>query len=180
MDALTRKDAPTSGERLFEDLFRSYYDELCAYAASYVVSAHVAEELVQDLFVDVWERRVERELSEIGRAYLFRALRNRALNHLRRTRVQARWRNWARQAPPRTAPSAADDAQLAVTIAVVRAVIDDLPPRCREVFLLVRREGLRYDEAAEVLGISRKTVDAQMVKAMRALRAALADVDGER
>lgn len=178
MDALTREDLPRPGERLFEDLFRSYYDELCAYAASYVASAHAAEELVQDLFLDVWERRRERDLSEIGRAYLFRALRNRALNHLRRTRVESRWQSRARQGPPRLAPSAAEDAELTFTIAIVRAVIDDMPPRCREVFLLVRGQGLRYDEAAEVLGISRKTVDAQMVKAVTALRAALRDING--
>jgi RNA polymerase sigma-70 factor (ECF subfamily) len=132
-----------------------------------------AEEVVQDVLLELWRRRSSLVIESTLRAYLHRATRNRALNVVRHEKVTLRM-----------APIAADDPAVApVGIGgVVEGEIDQalheaiahLPARCREVFELSRVQGLRYAEIAETLGISIKTVEAQMGKALRILRERMA------
>ena len=157
----------------FDALFRAYYASLVGFAQTLVRERALAEELSQDVMLELWRRRESLVLQESLRAYLFQSTRNRALNHLRHERIE-RTRQpdvepEASMAPPPDHEMAERDIDAAVRQAVAK-----LPPRCREVFEASRVQGLTYGEIAAVLGISIKTVEAQMGKALRILREELA------
>jgi RNA polymerase sigma-70 factor (ECF subfamily) len=155
----------------YESIFRSYYARLVGAAESMLRERSAAEDVVQDVMVELWKRRQSMDVETSLRAYLFRAVRNRSLNQLRHRKV---------------APLADPDAADRVTAAAdrefetrelntaLRKAVATLPDRCREVFELSRIQGLSYAEIAKVLEISVKTVEAQMGKALRVLREALA------
>jgi RNA polymerase sigma-70 factor (ECF subfamily) len=133
----------------------------------------VAEEVVQDVMLELWRRREQLDVGESPRAYLLRATRNRALNHLRHLRVEQRGAAYAAgptEAPPQGVSAVVED-ELA---AALGAAVAELPARCREVFELSRVQGLAYAEIARALDISVKTVENQMGKALRVLRVRLA------
>ena len=167
-------DRLRQGDRdAFDAIFRAHYPALVGAAEAIVGERAVAEEAAQDVMVELWRRRETVAVDDSLRAYLFRSARNRALNHLRHERVKVRTAPFAAgesvthpEAPSRLAEEEID--------AAVREAVAALPERCREVFELSRGHGLRYAEIAGVLGISVKTVEAQMGKALRVLRERLA------
>lgn len=158
----------------FDAIFRTWYAPLVRMAESLVHEPMAAEEVVQDVMLELWRRRAVLAVAESLRAYLFQSTRNRALNHLRRRRVERRGEPQVARTVPESAPEA--DAALgeAELVRAIDAAVGALPPRCREVFELSRVHGLRYTEIASVLEISVKTVEAQMGKALRLLRERLA------
>ena len=160
-------------EGAFDAIFREHYPSLVRTADAMLHRRDVAEEIVQDVLLALWQRRATLVVEDSLRAYLFRATRNRALNHLRHAAIE-------RKAEP--ALAAVDSPEPPAPAVLVHEEIDtalrqavtSLPPRCREVFELSRVHGLRYSEIAATLGISVKTVEAQMGKALRTLRELLA------
>ena len=170
----------TGDAQAFEALFRAYVEPLCSFAYSYVESESQAQEIVQDLFGRLWERRETLERPRSVRAYLYGATRNRVLNELRHARVERAFLSRAlrlesvRTSGPRPVPPEEDLNASALAVAAERAVAE-LPPRCREVFTLTRDRHLSYAEAADVLGISPKTVEIHMGRALTFLRQRLAD-----
>ena len=157
----------------FDAIFRAYYPHLVSFAQSLLHDRGSAEDVAQDVMLELWRRRDALAIQESLRAYLLRATRNRALNQLRHANVE-------RRAEPLLKGEEAIDAAAASRVvagelrdAIVSAVTE-LPPGCREVFELSRTHGLRYAEIAATLGISVKTVESQMGKALRHLRMRLA------
>jgi RNA polymerase sigma-70 factor (ECF subfamily) len=145
----------------------------------YVRSEAIAEELVQDVFLQIWAKHGSWRIETSLRAYLFSAVRNRCLNHLERGRVDRRWR--ASVTREQTGPSLSgrvqgpDEAVLSDEIrSAVHSAIDALPERARAVAILRWREGLSYAEVAEALGISRKGVENQLARVTKVLREKLA------
>jgi RNA polymerase sigma-19 factor, ECF subfamily len=153
----------------FDALFREWYAPLVRVADALLHDRGAAEEVVQDVMLELWRRREQIVLHQPPRAYLVQATRNRALNHLRRLKVEKRGEPRAAEqlTPPVHADSRVTEAELdrAITLAIA-----ELPTRCREVFELSRVRGLKYAEIADVMGISVKTVEVQMGKALRILR----------
>ncbi len=160
-------------EAAFDAIFRRWYPSLVRVAESMVRSRAVAEEVVQDVMLELWKRREHIARDSSPQAYLFQSTRNRSLNYLRHERVEkvAEPQMVREEAQDSTAHSLMVEEE--IHVAMKRAVAG-LPTRCREVFELSRTGGLRYSEIAEVLGISIKTVEAQMGKALRILREELA------
>lgn len=155
-------------------LFKTNYADLCDYALRFVGSRASAEDLVQDLFLALWEAHGADEAARVDRAYLYRAVRNRAINYLRRHRVAESWVEYASRQEPPGDPTPEDmRAQRDLEAAAQRAIAE-LPDRCREVFLLCRRDGLSYAEVAERLRLSINTVQSQMWRAGKQLREKLA------
>ena len=162
----------------FEAMYRAYKNDLGAYVASLVRSPEAAEDIIHDLFVQIWERRHAWECPGALASYLFRAARNRALNHLRHERVgiayQARIEQ-AAAAPDRRSV----EPQAHIVVAehenerALENALERLSPRVREVFLLNRRLHLTYAEVAVRLGISPNTVEVHITRALKELRHAL-------
>ena len=168
LDRLRSGDAAAFGT-----VFRTWYAPLVRVADGMLRERAVAEEIVQDVLLELWRRRTTLAAEGSPEAYLFRSTRNRALNHLRHVRVEQRGEPQiiGEIGPQRGADADLVEAEIDVAL---RCAVNDLPPRCREVFELSRVHGLRYAEIAETLGISIKTVEAQMGKALRTLRVRLA------
>ena len=154
-------------EPAFEALFRALAPGLCALVTRYVGSRAVAEEIVQDLFLELWTRRTELAIDQSIAAYLFTAARNRALNHLKRERRLVDLTPTMR--PGESDPNAPGEAELLDALELQDAIAQ-LPARCRLIFTLNRHQDLSYTEIATSLGLSVKTVETQMGRALRALR----------
>jgi RNA polymerase sigma-70 factor (ECF subfamily) len=157
----------------FDTLVRSHGARLCNFAVRFVRSHDIAEDIVQDVFLAIWRRQTEFDYAD-PLPYLYQAVRNRAVMHARQQRVRDRWREAveATAEPAETEPADADTADLAAALA--RAV-EALPERCRLVFTMSREQDLTYAEIARLLGISIKTVETQMGRALKALRSGVAD-----
>ncbi len=129
---------------------------------------------MQDVMLELWRRRESLARDTSPQAYLFQSTRNRALNQVRHERVERKGEpNIAGQtAIEASAPAELVEEEIDVAL---KSAVAELPERCREVFELSRTHGLKYSEIATVLGISVKTVEAQMGKALRSLRVKLAN-----
>ena len=160
----------------FEKLFRAYYESMCGFAARYTESAAVAEELVQDVFARIWTDRARWPAPHNRKAYLFTAVRNRALNAGRRRRMEQDWVDAERLGAEPAAAVATDDPVPRREDPDVHAQLDravaSLPERCRLVMHLRWREGMSYADIAGVMGISAKGVENQLGRGLRALRRA--------
>ena len=161
-------------ERDFELLFRAHYGSLRDFAARYVSDPALAEELVQDLFADLWARRHLWQVRESARAYLFAAVRNRALNLRKRQAMESDWEQEEALNDASTLHASSESADEAVERADLRARLDAalaaLPERCRLVMHLRWREQLRHAEIAEIIGISVKGVENQLARGLAAIR----------
>lgn len=159
-------------EAAFDAIFRAYYALLVPVVEGVLHERAIAEEIVQDVMLELWRRRATLSVSDSLKAYLYQAARNRAFNHIRHRKVEERGFVHLDQATTAPASAHADLVEREIDGAV-RAAVAGLPPRCREVFELSRVHGLKYAEIARVLDISVKTVEAQMGKALRVLRGRL-------
>lgn len=173
-ELMARLAADETGAReAFDALFRTWYAPLVRAAERVVRERAVAEELVQDVMLELWRRRTQLASDGTAQGYLFRSTRNRALNHLRHRQVAQRGALQARTSASREAAAPSELVAGEIDEAVKRA-LSELTPRCREVFELSRAHGLKYGEIAEALGVSVKAVEAQMGKALRTMRERLA------
>ena len=157
-----------------EVLFRDHYGSLCRFADRYLHDRAAAEDLVQDVFTSIWAGRLRLDVKGSLRIYLFAAVRNRALNLRKHQLVE---RDWERdEALPEVrllhrAPPQPDDAlEHEERSGRLRAALEALPERCRLVMQLRWHDQLSHAEIAQVMGISVKGVERQLVRGLRALR----------
>ncbi len=163
-------------ERALEAVYAAHYEALHGFAMAYVGSADVAEEVIQDVFLEVWAHRATWQVSAGIRAYLFGAVRNRALNAVRRLHLEDRVFARDAAAAMLSAPAVeATDlrAYAAELEGAVRRAVARLPERMRLVVTLRWRHGLSHAEIAAVAGITVKGVEKQMGRAIASLRKAL-------
>lgn len=161
-------------EYAFEMLFREYYQQLTRFCWRYVKSKAVAEEIVQDVYSDIWENREELSLVGCMRPYLYKVVRNRSLNHLKHEEVKSRYdRQWMDQKETPMIKYRDDHREQQIREAINKA-IEELPPRSKMTYKLHRHDGLTYEEIAEVMGVSVKTVESQMTRTLKILRERLA------
>lgn len=167
----------TQGDQAaFRQLFELLYHKLTRFSSSLTRSEEVASEIVDEVFVRVWNNR--ETLLSIGnlRVYFYRAVKNESLNYLSRKAHQHMYEPF-------------DDINIELRdemnpeklmmtkelLNKIRTAVDGLPARCKLIFKLVREDGLRYKEVAEILNLSVKTVDAQMVIAVSRIRETMKD-----
>lgn len=156
-------------QRVFGEFFRDHYARLCTFAHSFVKDPDEAEEVVQQVFIQLWEKRLHVDIQLSVQAYLFRAVRNSCLNKIRHEQVRRAYAD-EQQALAAESPSASGLAFKNELQEQIYKAIEKLPEQCRLIFRLSRYEELKYAEIAEQLGISVKTVENQMGKALRILR----------
>lgn len=161
--------------RYFSEIYKEYYPKLLRFACDFIPCKEDAENLLQDAFMELWKNNDRiHEIKNIN-AYMFRLVRNRCLDYLKH-KVHERAYEEAvtveRKAAVETLDMMGDTALMAGELTMVlRQAVGNLPPRCREIFLLSREEGLRYSEIAERLSLSENTVSVQLGIALRRLRA---------
>ena len=150
-----------------DDLFRLNYRPLCLYALHYLQDTDLAEDIVQECFTTLWEKIGQGFPISNRRAYLYMAVRNRSLDHLRRKGLPTESLK-----PYDTYGIIEDDdaEERSAMEARLWTAIDSLPEKCRQVFLMSKRDGLRYEEIAEELGLSVNTVRNQISKALNVLK----------
>ena len=166
----------------FSELYLIYYPKLVRFAKEFVMSEEDAENITQDVFADLWEKRESMDHIENINAYLFRLVRNRCLDYLKHKvfeqkyaeNVQASFEvelNLKMQSLDRF--DVLDIYEGNEMEKLVREAINSLPKKCRAIFLLSRMEGRKYRESSERLGISVNTVECQMGIALKKLRVML-------
>jgi RNA polymerase sigma-70 factor (ECF subfamily) len=157
----------------FDALVRAHYGRLCNFAYRFTGSRDVAEDIVQDVLLRIWRRREGFDLRD-PLPYLYQAVRNQAASYRRQHGVRERWRNRVSCEAPKVAPDGGAELVAADLADAAALAIQRLPERCRLVFTMSREQDLSYAEIARLLGISVKTVETQMGRALRQLRAQLA------
>jgi RNA polymerase sigma-70 factor (family 1) len=158
----------------FDTLFRAYYAPLCHYACTFTNhDMDEAEDVVQQVFVKFWEQSATLELQYSAKSYLYKMVYNRCLNRIRNAQVQEKYKKYNAlqlEKGHEIQPVIADELSERI-----KNALQVLPTECRRVFEMSRFEELKYREIAEKLGISIKTVETQMGKALRLMRTELAD-----
>ena len=151
--------------REFEAYFRRLYLPLGMYALRIVDDADVAEDMVQDAFLNTWERlEGGLEISNF-KAFMYRSVRNECLSYLSSLKEKV-----GEEFIPEVGE---DEIDTSFRDARIWKAIDELPEKCRDIFLMSKRDGYSNEEIADELGISIKTVKNQMTKAFSRLREAL-------
>ncbi|MEM6525367.1 MAG: RNA polymerase sigma-70 factor [Bacteroidota bacterium] len=152
----------------FQSLFDTYYLPLCMYAFGLLKDMESARDITQDVFVTIYESRSSIEIKSSVKAYLHRSVRNACLNHLKSTKVQA-WHQ-VQIASQHSASDDHDSMERAELEARILGEIQKLPAQCRNIFQMNRLEGRKNREIAAELGISIRTVETQISKALKILR----------
>jgi len=159
-------------EKAVETLFQLYYVYLCQAAVRIIKDPRLAEDLTQEVFFELWRKKDGINFTISIKAYLRRAVVNKALNHIRDqkkiTDDEDKMLNVESTAPSATQLMDSEELQQ-----LIDRSVDELPEKCRLVFVLSRFEEMSYQEIADQLGISTKTVENQIVKALKHMRTAL-------
>ena len=156
-------------------LFDTYYEKLYLFAEKYIYDSDKAHDIVQDVFLKIWENAERLELTSSIQHYLFASVRNGCLNYLKSLQIEDRNnRKYAEAYIESQNVDMVDDEEL---LARVRQVLDELPEKCREVCLLRFVEGCKYAEIAARLDMNENTVKAQLHRGMERLKQAFATYD---
>lgn len=163
-------------QKVVQVLFDTFYVSLCKTVNRIVHNTIITEDIVQDVFLKIWQKRFDLNIQISLKAYLHKMAINAALSHLRKkyntsSIDDATPQQMKKHAHKETAVQNLEFEELETQ---VNAAINELPPKCREVFILSRYEELSYKEIASEMGISPKTVENQMSKALKHLRKKLA------
>jgi RNA polymerase sigma-70 factor, ECF subfamily len=159
----------------FESLFRSSYASLVKYAMTLIKDHDTAEEIVQDLFFRLWQNKEKTQIESSLNGYLFRSVHNRCLHYIEHQKVVERHEKEMSFKQVTGEESPADILLYKELQAKIARTIEKLPERCGQIFCMNRFEGLKYSEIAEKLSVSVKTVEANMGKALKEFRKALAE-----
>jgi RNA polymerase sigma-70 factor, ECF subfamily len=159
----------------YEELFRTYFSSLCYFAQKYVSDLDSSKEIVHKVFVNIWEKRETFDFEKSAKSYLFTAVYNRCLNHIRDQKKFVSDATLQSSEELSQPDMNTDHLEAAELESNVWKIINGLPERCKEIFVLNRFEGKKYGEIAEELNISLKTVETQMTKALKILRDNLKD-----
>lgn len=158
----------------FEIVFHRYYGLLCVFAEKITNNSAVAEEIVQDFFVRLWEKREQIVVDSSVKNYFYRSIKNHCLNYLQHQKTKEKHHLAIRTEHQWS--SSFDDAFVEIDLAKkIEESIQSLPDKRREIFRLSREEGLKYNEIAKKLNISIKTVETQISLSIKHLRDKLKD-----
>ena len=168
-------------ESAFEELFRKYFTGLCIYAREFVKKNEVAEEIVEDVFCKIWEKRKSLEVTVSLKSYLYRSVYNTSLNYLKSEKHHMKNQdnladNFENMLPISTPGDITSSSLLSEELEMkIEQAINSLPEKSQIIFRLSRFEGLKYSEIAEKLNLSVKTVETQISRVLKKLRVQLKD-----
>lgn len=164
LDLLNRSD-----EKGIKLIFDQYYRYLCHAVYKVIPDTHIVEDLVQEVFYEIWKKRERLQINISLKAYLRRASINKSLNYVRAQRMKFSDNEDIKERFVDD-DNSHEKVELSELTEVINQAVESLPERCRLVFSLSRFESMSYKEIAEQLGISMKTVENQISKALKILR----------
>jgi len=164
----------------FEKLFKAYYRNLCFFAEHYVKEKAMAEEIVGNFFMNLWEKRITIEIKGPVKSYFYSSVHNQCIKYLEHLKVMKKYEEYALSrlrskellAPLSNAYPLANLISQEIVEDIERS-ISELPEKCREIFCLSRFEEMSYDDISAKLDVSVNTVRTQMARALQKLRESL-------
>lgn len=158
---------------VFKSLFDRYYKKLCYFAWRILDDQSEAEDLVQEVFVRLWQNKHDLDISRSLNAFLYQSVKNACLNQIKHRKVKLAYaQNFKATSEVSTQNTIIETSELK---ALIELNINKLPPERRKIFIMSRKEGMKHKEIADELGISVKTVDNQIAKALKYFRQVLQD-----
>lgn len=158
----------TGNLKTFEMIFNQYYQPLVQYGNTFMKDIDEAEDVVQQVFVSVWEKRESTDIHTSLRALLYRAVHNACLNRIKQQKIR---RDFAQsEVQQQSEASVSDPLQEKELKQKIEDAITLLPEQCAKIFRMSRFEQLKYQEIADQLGLSVKTIENQMGKALKLMR----------
>lgn len=154
----------------FEKLFHLHYTRLCVFSNSYLKSLDVSRDVVQEVFIKIWDNRENFEIRHSLKAYLYQAVRNQSLNHLEKNKQKIKLKESLKEHRDMLQEKIPEDLNTEELTQKIWKIVEELPERRKMIFILYRKHGLSYKEIAEVMDIKRKTVENQMGKSLQFLR----------
>ena len=154
-------------EQAFDALFRHYSALVYRFSYSYLKSRVEAEEIVQDCFLKIWEKRQQLREDVPLKGYLFTTAHHAILNQIRRSQHHMRFQTHIATLNPDVATN---DAEYSEIESLYQSALEKLPPKRRQIFILSRQQGLSYPQIAKELNLSVKTVEGQIMHALKFLR----------
>ena len=162
-------------ENAFEQVFKTHFKSLRSYACTLLNDEANGEEIVQQVFLKLWERADNISISGSIAAYLYRAVHNESLNHIKHEKVKSAHQMHVAYSMKNSTDSAPKTLQSKELEKKIQFALNELPEQCRTIFQMSRFEEMKYREIADQLKISIKTVENQMGKALKILRAKLVE-----
>lgn len=156
-----------SDEQAFHILFERYWEDLYVIAKAILQDSEIAKDLVQDVFISFWQKR-QYIVNDNIKGYLKQAIRNSVFKHLRDNKFSKLHEELIVSIPDKE--NILDILDFNQTDSLINEYLNELPDRCREVFLLSRKEQLSNTEIAEKLGLSKRTVETHISNALKILR----------
>lgn len=168
MDSFLLKEWNT--DKGFEALYKNLYTPLYRYAMGLLADEMQSEEVVQDVFMRLWQQRLDINIETNIQAYLYRAVHNQIMNLLNHEKVKDKYKTYAKNRTAQYAESPAQTVYAKELKSKIEAALKKIPEKCSVIFHLSRQEELSYKEIAQRLDISIKTVENQMSKALKIMR----------
>ncbi len=159
----------------FESVFKMHYSHLCSYANKFVLDVDTSEEIIQELFFQIWQKKEELNITSSLKSYLFRAAHNSSLNYIKHKNIKLKYQEQTMAQQQDVYYEQPITSELNDLQERIRLAIDKLPTERRKVFVMNRFDELSYKEVADKLNISIKTVENQIGKALKFLREELKD-----
>lgn len=159
-------------EASFEALFHSYYEMLTRYAFTFINNSDEAEDIVQQVYINLWENRMKVQVHTSARSLLYKAVYNACLNRIKHLKIKTRYNSEALYTTEQSYTHPTDQKELMNRL---DEALKALPEQCRRIFEMSRFEQLKYHEIAEKLNLSIKTIENQMGKALKIMRMELKD-----
>ncbi|GLR19969.1 DNA-directed RNA polymerase sigma-70 factor [Portibacter lacus] len=158
-------------EDSYKHMFDCYYNQLCIYVKKLAGDIPIAEDLVQDVFLNIWIKRDKLKITRSLRNYLYRSVHNQFLLHVRNKKIRFIDLDYLRVSALIDENLSVEDNELiGVKLDKISDAIESLPPRCKTAFKLSRYDGFKYKDIAESMNISKKTVEHLISKALSILR----------
>jgi len=163
-------------EKAFEWVFKAHFKSLHSYAYTFLKDDELAEEVVQNVFFRVWEKREALKTDGSLKAYLYRAVHNESLNYLKHQQVKANFQvYYAGQLEHQQEDNSSKKLMIGELEKHIQQAMSELPQQCRSIFQLSRFEQMKYQQIADHMGLSVKTIENQMGKALKLMRTKLAE-----
>jgi len=159
----------------FEILFKNLYSELCIFAIKYVKNLELAEEFVQDVFFKLWMNRKHINIKQNIKSYIYTSVKNKCLIYIQHQKVKTEYAKLIFNNTSGNSYNTDERIESNELEEIIEKTLDSFPDRMKNIFILSRYEGLKYQEIANKLSISVKTVEANISKALKIFKRKLGD-----